>query len=115
MFAGKFYPARILSKATLEFFGKMFVDCEISKSPASVIAKGSIDLFTPGPLTVKASKFNTGASKPSPNLDFQVSMDKQHICLDGEFQFAGVTDVALSFLAKLCSDLKFNLDAGLDF
>ena len=116
MFAGNFYPAGVLFKSTLELFGKkMSVDCEISKSPASIIAKGSIDPFTLGPLTVKASKFNTDASKPGPNLDFQFGSDRQYISLDGEVQLAGVADVAISLLAELHPDLKFNLDAELDF
>ena len=116
MLTGNFYPAGALFKFTLELFGKkMSVDCENSKSPASIIRNGSIDPFTLGPLTVKASKVNTDASKPGPNLDFQFGLERQYLSVDGEVQLAGVADVAISLLVELHPDLRFNLDAEWNF
>ena len=64
---------------------------------------------------MKVSKLDTDESKPGPNLDFQFGLERQYISLDGEIQFVGVADVAISLKFELHPDLKFNLDTGLSF
>ena len=114
MFAGQFYPAGILFKSTIEIFGKrLAVDCEINKSLPAVIAKGSIDPFMVGPLTLRASK----GRDPSigPTFDFEFGAQRQRISLDGEVILASIADVSVSFVAELHPDAKFTFDAELEF
>ena len=100
MFAGSFYDAGVTFKSAIELFGKRFaVDCEINTALPAIIAKGSMDAFELGPLTVKAAK--QAISQSGPEIDIEFGTSRKHISFDGEVEICGIAEVSISFLAEL--------------
>ncbi|KAK6329938.1 hypothetical protein TWF718_003365 [Orbilia javanica] len=77
------YPRGASFKGAMEIFGKKaLIDCSIGET---VKVFATIEHFELGPLKV------TGATKPDPVLDLEISPSKQHVFIDGQIELWGAT------------------------